>query len=529
MRFIKISNNNVAVFGSPVCNDEELPPINFDFCQPDVRTSEIRRLFLSRTGAQPFNDWTLPAEWTLRIDETAMGPDAMRELTVIGDKPTPTSVVKRISLDRKKVVLKTHTVLATIDDVSDANHAFVEFIGPGKYFKMWYESTGRHMYGGNNGIVCLVQMDMVLPRGQGEIATYNVICTWDSLRTEDRCESPIFDDVAISVCSPVTSVTLSDVDEDSITAEWESAGVGVIFQFILTTSPTPPVSGYTTSTNTDPVTFGSLLGGTTYYFHIRVICADGGTSEFVTESATTDDSIPVLPITDDLVLFCVGSYGVQTDMAGKVTQWDDLSAAGNHLLPVGVASLTVTPDIGSGEAAVLFDGSQMLRTVGDFVGLTATSQFTAFIVMRQPSSGTNQPILQYAATNDSVITNGFGVYNQAGLVFFIRVRGDVGPTNKSIFTSYDTTHVYSMTVDKSLGDPEVNLLMDKIITAVPSSGYDNSNVNFGNYKLAVGGFPGGTPTPYLLGAIGAIVIYNVALSPAEVDTVNDYLMTKYGI
>lgn len=178
--------------GMPTCTTEVLPETDFNFCAPEIDLSEIQRVFIAKVGAAPFDDWTQAGEWNTRMSETDTTIDAIRPFTVIGDKPIPTKQVKDISGGRKRNTRKDHVVNFTVDDVSDANHAFLQAVENGKNFRMWYETAGGKMFGGNSGILCEVSGDMALNRGNGEIAGYQYIATWAKNTTEDRCDSPIF-------------------------------------------------------------------------------------------------------------------------------------------------------------------------------------------------------------------------------------------------------------------------------------------------------------------------------------------------
>lgn len=177
------------------CNEEDIAEVDFDLCNPDVRTSEIKRLFLALPQSAEFVDWSIADAWNDRLSQTSNDVNAIRTITCIGDKPAPVSIRKDISLQRKKITYKTHTLLITIDEVTAANHAFIIALKKGRILRVWYETTGRQMFGGNSGIVAMVYGDMVLARGQGEIAVYELQIIWNKLRTEDRIESPIFDDI----------------------------------------------------------------------------------------------------------------------------------------------------------------------------------------------------------------------------------------------------------------------------------------------------------------------------------------------
>lgn len=221
--FVNRRFSNLA--GSPTCGAEELPEVDFDFCDPEIKQSEIQRVFLAKIGAANFTDWTQPAEWTERMSETDMGIDAIRCLTVIGDKPAPASTKKDISNGRKKITRKDHTINATVDEVTDANHAFLQAVESGVRYKMWYETAGGFMFGGNNGIAIEISGDMVLARGAGEIQLYQYIITWTSPNTESRCISPIFGETVLGSDSLDTTI-LFDVDATPVNGSCDFILVG---------------------------------------------------------------------------------------------------------------------------------------------------------------------------------------------------------------------------------------------------------------------------------------------------------------
>lgn len=196
-------------FGSPTCGAETLPVTDFDFCEPEVALSEIQRVFLAKVAADPFTDWTQSGEWTERVSETSLDRNAIRAFTVIGDKPLPTKQTREISGGRRRHVRKTHIINFTVDDVTNDNHAFLQQVENGQNFRMWYETAGGYMFGGNEGILCEVSGDMQLNRGQGEIKVYNYVAQWDKSRTENRCQSPIFAQTLLGSATFDTTVTFA--------------------------------------------------------------------------------------------------------------------------------------------------------------------------------------------------------------------------------------------------------------------------------------------------------------------------------
>lgn len=210
-RFLPFINRRFAhSVGMPTCGAENLPEVDFDFCDPEIKESEIQRIFLRKINSEDFTDWTQPEEWNTRVSETSLDADAIRCLTVVADKPAPNAPKRTISQGRTVTPRKEHTINFTIDEVTDANHAFISALQTGKRFKMNYETAGGYMFGGNTSIACEINGEMLLPRGAGEIMTYAGTIFWVSPETEERCISPIFGETVLGSDSLDTTVLFAD-------------------------------------------------------------------------------------------------------------------------------------------------------------------------------------------------------------------------------------------------------------------------------------------------------------------------------
>lgn len=171
----------------------DLPIVKSDNCAPKVLESEIRRIFVAKRTTTPFNDWEDTAEWQDRLSDTdTASEDSIRTLWVIGDKPAPGQTTKEISNRRKIVITKQHVVNFTIDDAQEEIHDFIRGLECGGYFKIWYETHGGLLFGGNLGITVFLKADMVLARGVDEHMVYNGTAEWQAKFTEERIDSPIF-------------------------------------------------------------------------------------------------------------------------------------------------------------------------------------------------------------------------------------------------------------------------------------------------------------------------------------------------
>lgn len=170
-----------------------LPETNFNNCNPTILASEIIRVFWATANAAPFTDWKSETEWIERVSQTDVAdPDTIRVLTVIGDKPAPTSTPRDISGGRQFTPFKEHTLNVTIDDVTDENYEFMRALECGAIGKVWYETEGGKLYGGNSGIEkARFNLDDILPSGD-EIETLQGTVTWRNKHHPERTDSPIF-------------------------------------------------------------------------------------------------------------------------------------------------------------------------------------------------------------------------------------------------------------------------------------------------------------------------------------------------
>lgn len=190
----------------PTCSADcstQLGAVKFSECAPEINLSEIRRVFIAVGIAAAFADFGEAAEWVERISAAGTDPDAIRSLTVIGDKPAATPVTRDISGGRQYAVGKDHTLNVSIDDTSDENYEFMRNLECGGQFRVWFETNGGKLYGGNEGILTRsVIFNDVLNRGVDEIETIEGTISWRAKFHPDRTESPIFNQVFNGTITP---------------------------------------------------------------------------------------------------------------------------------------------------------------------------------------------------------------------------------------------------------------------------------------------------------------------------------------
>jgi hypothetical protein len=197
---------------NPVCSascNSTIAKVKFSHCAPEVVFSEIRRMFLAKDNAASFANWQNATEWLNRVDnDNVTGDDYIRVFTVIADKPAPSSVRKDISNGRKITIGKDHVLNFTIDDVSQENYDWMRSTECGGRYKLWYETSGGFMYGGNDGIPVDLDVNDILNRGTEEIETLAGIAAWRNKFSPERVASAIFDEDFDDSDAPTTYDTV---------------------------------------------------------------------------------------------------------------------------------------------------------------------------------------------------------------------------------------------------------------------------------------------------------------------------------
>lgn len=191
------------------CIDFNLPITGFNDCDPTVNFSEIERIFVAGPKAAAFSNISQAAEWTTRLSQTDIASaDTIRALTVIGDLPAAADVVRELSNGRKKRLSKDFTLNYTVDDISDYNYSFFEFLDEQPIIRLFgFETQGGKMYVyGNDGILVNNSSNGVLARGREEVEVENGVITWRNVKRPSRIDSPIFDNGTTVV--PTTFDTL---------------------------------------------------------------------------------------------------------------------------------------------------------------------------------------------------------------------------------------------------------------------------------------------------------------------------------
>ena len=208
-----------------------------------------------------------------------------------------------------------------------------------------------------------------------------------------------------------------------------------------------------------------------------------------------------------------------TTVSGRVSQWNDKSGNGVHATQTTANNRPEnTSQTLNGRAVMTFDGSNDIMS---FTG-TARTDETQFVVVRNnmvASAVSTQQILGDASS-------GFGV---------TAVIKNDGSTNSDVFThcggfSLGTTSArYQFPANNPFGPAVVSAIRSSASGGIlRTDGVQRATCTTSNsYALArIGGVGSSLP---LNGYIAEIVIYSRALSVADVQRVERYLGTKWGL
>ncbi|HYT61881.1 MAG TPA: LamG-like jellyroll fold domain-containing protein, partial [Haliangiales bacterium] len=231
----------------------------------------------------------------------------------------------------------------------------------------------------------------------------------------------------------------------------------------------------------------------------------------------------ILTVTDNLQLWLKADAGVVTNAAGAVTLWADQSPNANHAAPTADASAPLwIPNAQNGEPAVRFDGVDDYLDVVSSPSIAITGDISSFFVVKFDDFTTyravwGKTLVNYPAPTDYYVQPGSGIPT----VF----RGDgsqfqVGGVNG---TGHLRSGTYSVVGFEMAGTTLTHYLNGQ----AAGSGEITAQPGDAGTPLKVGSRDDfGTR---MKGEIAELLIYDVALSDNDRDSVINYLKVKYNI
>lgn len=226
--------------------------------------------------------------------------------------------------------------------------------------------------------------------------------------------------------------------------------------------------------------------------------------------AATPDTIP------DLTLWLDASEGVTTDgstpaVDGElVQQWDDQSGEGNHAVQLTSGNRpTFETNVFNGQPTLRFATNKAIVT-SSFLDASYNTAFTFFIVANKANDD-----LQVSSSNQTSTffsgRQGFLIYNS----------GNLTDTQTQTAAGIATT---SLGIETFRYNGSMKTLRFNGFTRINEAATGNLGLSG---ALTVGARS--SNDFYYSGDIAEVLIYNRALTDSEVDEVEEYLATKYGL
>jgi len=170
----------------------------FNECAPEVNVGEITRVFIAGLettggydGGPCFEDVEDLAEWAdrLRTDDNPTG-DVVAGV-VKGEMPEGDENEIPISGDRVARGLTSYQLNLEIDETNNYNYAMARWLsGCVAKYRVWWETAGGKIYGGNCGVEATAMAKFVTPMERSEIEKIIVTVKWRSRFLPERTDSP---------------------------------------------------------------------------------------------------------------------------------------------------------------------------------------------------------------------------------------------------------------------------------------------------------------------------------------------------
>jgi hypothetical protein len=301
--------------------------------------------------------------------------------------------------------------------------------------------------------------------------------------------------------SPSGNQTLQVAEELALSAVATTSDGAETFCEFQWTSQDPTVARVDSS--------GKVTGLVSGITNIKVECR--GTSTRL-RLYINDSGLPAtLTNPDELAIWLRADVGLNYSGGAQVERWEDLSGHG-FAVANGIFSRhprRINSAI-NGEPVVRFTGAHELRAVSDFVALSEATVFT--IAKNNEASHVGQIVSNCSDGGN----NQFRFEGTERQVFFF---GEQNGLNETVALDAPTTTEHLLSV--VLSDSALGVFLNGQPQASVATS-TNGTWNFGQVGARCS-------SEYLRGDIAEIMIYKTALSDAQRQQVEAYLMSRYGL
>jgi surface protein len=226
-------------------------------------------------------------------------------------------------------------------------------------------------------------------------------------------------------------------------------------------------------------------------------------------------------ITSGLVMHL--DAGNTASYPGTGTAWKDLSGNGNH----GILKNGVTFN-SANYGSLVFDGINDYFVTDNNLSMSDTDKLTIQVILKTASTK-EEMIIEHSVN--------FNVNNSVGMVAIGNKMEftDANPPGYNIYGSVSTInnnnwHLLSATTDRSLGatDQTTIYIDNNAPNKVNVRGFNNNNSgNFTNHKLYISSRAGANL--FFNGGIAQVLVYNRALTAAEIQQNYNAIKSRYGL
>lgn len=215
---------------------------------------------------------------------------------------------------------------------------------------------------------------------------------------------------------------------------------------------------------------------------------------------------------------------ITLDGSNNVSQWNDKSNNANHatqssstLRPVGAGAI-------NGRMAIDFDGADDFLEIANSASIDLGPTLSIFIVHKADTTSARQTLFNFINTVAGVATPDVEIGTSP--TFYDNTYAVVRPTTY-VFTAPASAATTSAAVIGFLVDGSANLVLRKNGTDIATTASAGiSLVGSGTNKMVGARASGSQPFD---GRIGEIVVYNKKLTESAVNSVESYLISKWGI
>lgn len=240
---------------------------------------------------------------------------------------------------------------------------------------------------------------------------------------------------------------------------------------------------------------------------------------FLSEGTGAGVAFSPIDITGLIAWWDADDSSTITESSGAVSQWNDKSGTGNHLVQAtGSLQPTLTANQLNGRPTIIGDGTERM-TVTDFQGLTGVSEYTAYFVINRTFTATNRDFLEVQQSGTLVLRLR-SVPTNSSIIWTTVTDVPDNASSSRTWGNVDQYYVRKATYNGSQqtwsvsGTTDTDALTGALVDGV-------------QYDLAL--WDGIAAITNWAGGAAEILMYDNLLSAGDQTLVEDYLLAKWGI